>query len=118
VLIIDNIGMLSVIYRYCKIAYIGGGFGKGIHNILEAAVYGIPVIFGPNHQKFREAAELISLGGGFSVNNGTDLKISLDGLIRLDETYRNAAGRAADYIKSNTGATVRIMEYLRSKWNI
>src|SRR6056297_2531624 len=65
VLIIDSIGLLSALYRYGEFAYIGGGFGKGIHNLLEAATYGIPVIFGPNYQKFKEAHELINLGGGF-----------------------------------------------------
>ncbi len=66
VLIIDQIGILSGLYQYCDIAYIGGGFGKGIHNILEAATFGKPIIFGPNYQKFKEAVDLIDLGGAFS----------------------------------------------------
>lgn len=66
VLIIDCIGLLSAIYRYGKIAYIGGGFGVGIHNTLEAAVYGIPVIFGPKYRKFKEAVSLIQEGGAFN----------------------------------------------------
>lgn len=115
VLIIDNIGMLSSVYRYGTIAYIGGGFGKGIHNILEAAVYGIPVIFGPNYHKFREAGELISAGGGFSVSDGNELKELLDRLALPDGQLKTAAKRAADYIKSNTGATEKIMSFLKNE---
>ena len=69
VVIVDTIGQLSYLYRYGTLAYIGGGFGKGIHNILEAATYGLPVIFGPNHQKFSEAMELVQLGGAFPVSS-------------------------------------------------
>ncbi len=69
VLIIDNIGMLSSAYKYASVAAIGGGFGKGIHNILEPACWKIPVIFGPNHQKFREAVDLIDLKGAMSFDS-------------------------------------------------
>jgi len=72
-LILDTMGMLSSVYRYGKMAYIGGGFGAGIHNSLEAAVWGIPIIFGPNFKKFREAKELVQIGGAFSINNFKDL---------------------------------------------
>ena len=70
---IDNIGMLSSLYRYSNVAYIGGGFGAGIHNTLEAAAFGLPVIFGPNYQKFREARELVAMQLGFCVNNAEEL---------------------------------------------
>jgi 3-deoxy-D-manno-octulosonic-acid transferase len=112
VLVIDNIGMLSSLYRYGQIAYIGGGFGKGIHNLLEAAVYGIPVIFGPNYHKHREAIELISSGGGFSVGNESELLSVLGKLTLMNEFYENAAYRARKYILSNTGSTGKIMTHL------
>ena len=80
VLIIDNIGMLSSVYRYGSIAAIGGGFGKGIHNILEPACWGIPVLFGPNHQKFQEALELLSLKGAFTFNNYEEFSGIVDSL--------------------------------------
>ncbi len=73
ILIIDNVGMLSSVYKYANVAYIGGGFGKGIHNILEAVVFGIPVFFGPNYKKFREASELVHWKGAFSIRNENEL---------------------------------------------
>src|SRR5699024_10009741 len=74
ILIIDNIGMLSSIYQYGEIAYIGGGFGAGVHNTLEAAAFGLPVIFGPNYDKFKEIKDLIRIKSGFCVTNAEDLK--------------------------------------------
>jgi 3-deoxy-D-manno-octulosonic-acid transferase len=115
VLIIDNIGMLSSLYRYGDIAYIGGGFGKGIHNILEAAVYGIPVIFGPNYMKFNEANELLKNGGAFSINNFETLQYTLDRLLANNEE-RNQIGKIAkDYITVNTGATQMIISHIFNK---
>lgn len=108
VLVIDNIGMLSSLYQYGKVAYIGGGFGKGIHNILEAAAYGIPVIFGPQYGKFREACELIRLGGAFTVNGKEDLTEILN---RLSDPvkYTEACRIAGTFVKQNTGATEKIV---------
>ena len=112
VLIIDCIGLLSSIYRYGKIAYIGGGFGVGIHNTLEAAVYGIPVIFGPRYQKFNEAVTLIQQGGAFSIHNKTELDELLDSLLQ-DQAITETAGRQAlAYVNSQLGATAIIMKYL------
>jgi len=105
VLIIDSIGLLSALYRYGEFAYIGGGFGKGIHNLLEAATYGIPVIFGPNYQKFKEAHELINLGGGFTINDYESLKSTFNQLLH-DSTFLKEAGNCAKrYIEENSGAT-------------
>jgi 3-deoxy-D-manno-octulosonic-acid transferase len=105
-LIVDTIGMLSSIYRYANVAYIGGGFGEGIHNTLEAAVYGVPVIFGPNYQKFREARELISEGGAFSIHNYDELEKTLDNLLN-----NTGSGEIAGaYVKNNTGATGLIIK--------
>lgn len=103
-LIIDCFGLLSSAYRYADIAYIGGGFGAGIHNINEAAVYGIPVVFGPRHSKFIEAGELIQAGGGFSVTDSKTFAGLMDSL--RPEAARTKAGKAAGaYIRSKLGAT-------------
>lgn len=104
-LIIDNIGMLSSVYQYADVAYIGGGFGVGIHNILEAAVYGIPVVFGPNYEKFREARELINQGGAFSITEYWQLQSTLDWLLLGSD----AGEKARKYVETNTGATEQIV---------
>ncbi|HEU4718533.1 MAG TPA: glycosyltransferase N-terminal domain-containing protein [Bacteroidia bacterium] len=117
VLLIDNIGMLSSLYRYGKIAYIGGGFGAGIHNTLEAAVYGIPVLFGPNYEKFSEAKILLARGGGFSFSSAAEIKTRLDALMN-DETARAAAGKNAGiFVQENKGATEKILSSCRGKIN-
>ena len=113
VLIIDNIGMLSSLYRYGNVAYIGGGFGKSIHNTLEAAVYGIPVVFGPMYQKFNEALGLIDCKGGFGVHDANELQTVLNELLN-NEAYRKTAGeRAGEFVRSNTGATQKILDAIR-----
>jgi len=108
VLIIDNIGLLSSLYAYGTIAYIGGGFGKGIHNTLEAAAFGLPVIFGPNYQKFQEAKDLIELKAGFSISNQAELNDCFK-LLQAD-TENSAGAKAKAYVDSHTGATVQILE--------
>jgi 3-deoxy-D-manno-octulosonic-acid transferase len=112
VLVIDNIGMLSSLYKYGKVAYIGGGFGVGIHNILEAAVYGKPVVFGPNFQKFREAVELIDREGAFSISGYHDLKARFDMLRDDPKLLQHASAAAKEYVELNTGATGVILKYL------
>lgn len=112
VLIIDCIGLLSSVYRYGKIAYIGGGFGAGIHNTLEAAVYGIPVIFGPRYRKFNEAVTLIQQGGAFSIESKAELKELLDTLLRNQAITDTAGQQALAYVNSQLGATAIIMKYL------
>lgn len=111
-LIIDNIGMLSSIYRYGHLAYIGGGFGSGIHNILEAGVYGIPVLFGPVYQKFREAHEAIALGGAFSIKNEAELITKFTEL-KQDQERTSAGKKLADYISNSCGATDQILDHIR-----
>ena len=105
---VDIIGILSSIYRYANVAYIGGGFGVGIHNTLEAAVYGIPVVFGPNYMKFREARELIAVGGAFSITNYSILETQFDRLL----TDNEAGKIAGEYVKQNTGATEKIIKII------
>ncbi len=109
VMIIDNIGMLSSVYRYAYIAEVGGGFGKGIHNVLEAACWGIPVLFGPNHKKFREAVELISMGGAMVFNEYEEFAAIINKLLSDNELYNSSSKSASDYIGKNTGATEKIM---------
>ncbi len=114
VLIIDTIGLLSAIYRYGQIAYIGGGFGVGIHNTLEAAVYGMPVLFGPNHKRFNEALGLIAAGGATGIANANELKHSLDALLANHNKLEQSAKAAANYVQSMSGATTAIMQALKS----
>ena len=112
-LIIDCYGLLSSIYRYGEISYIGGGFGVGIHNVLEAAVYGIPVIFGPNNKKFREAQHLLANKGGFEINGYEDFETLMDKFL-ADEAYLKQFGKSAgDYVKNNSGAMEKIMNCVR-----
>ena len=111
-LIIDNIGMLSSLYQYGQIAYIGGGFGVGIHNTLEPAAFGLPVIFGPNYDKFKEAKDLIVLEAGFSISNENELKKILDFLAEDKSSYQSISKKIKEYVKEHTGATEMIMEYL------
>ncbi len=109
-LIIDNFGLLSSIYRYGQIAYIGGGFGAGIHNLPEAAIYGIPVIFGPNHNKFLEAKELLKNGGGYTISNEEELNKVLKNFVKSPEDLEIAGEAAANYIYKSAGATQRIID--------
>ena len=114
-LIIDCYGLLSSIYRYGEISYIGGGFGVGIHNVLEAAVYGIPVIFGPNNKKFREAQHLLANKGGFEIHGSEDFEQLMNKFLN-DEAYLGLSGKAAgDYVKGNAGAMELIMNQVFAK---
>lgn len=109
-LIIDSFGLLSSIYRYGEIAYIGGGFGAGIHNTLEAAVYGIPVLFGPKYHKFKEAKDLIAVGGGVSVADAGAFARQMDEWLTKGAAL-DAAGKAAgDFVNQHAGATEMILK--------
>lgn len=110
VLIIDNIGMLSSLYPYGEIAYIGGGFGAGIHNTLEAAAWGMPVVFGPKYQKFQEARDLLTIRAGFSIENQEELNEVLDNLTKDEKQRDNSATKAKEYVDQNVGATKIIMD--------
>jgi 3-deoxy-D-manno-octulosonic-acid transferase len=115
VLIIDNIGMLSSAYRYAYISAIGGGFGKGIHNILEPACWGIPVMFGPRFKKFREAVELIASGGAKSFVTYKDFELILTEWLATTDHYTMAAREAGDYVKQHIGATDIIIKKISRK---
>ena len=111
VMIIDNIGMLSSLYQYGKTAMIGGGFGSGIHNILEPIAFGLPVIFGKKYQKFEEANQLVETGGGFSILNFEQFKMIMEKLEK-ENFYNNASTKAKNYILDNQGATGRIFNFI------
>lgn len=112
ILIIDSIGMLSQLYQYGTLAYVGGGFGAGIHNILEAAAFGMPVFFGPNYHKFIEATELIELKGAFHVNTSDDLIIKADELLSENHLLAEASAVCESYVSRNKGATGIILEHV------
>jgi 3-deoxy-D-manno-octulosonic-acid transferase len=114
VLVIDNIGMLSRLYKYATIAYVGGGFGvDGVHNVLEAAVYGIPVVFGPVYEKFDEATGLLEAGGGVSISGLLGLETVLNELLN-DEAVGIKKGEAAkDFVYSNAGASAKIIRFIQ-----
>lgn len=108
-LIIDCYGLLSSIYRYATIAYVGGGFGVGIHNVPEAAVYGVPVIIGPNNRKFREAQALIECGGCLEIHSADDFHREMNHLLTDKEALQKAGRAAGHYICDNAGATEKII---------
>lgn len=110
VIVIDVIGILSSLYGYATIAYIGGGFGKGIHNILEAATYGKPIIFGINYKKFKEANDLIRLSAAFSVSNYEELQHTVSKLYSDEQTMKTAGNTAKQYVLENIGACGKIYE--------
>ena len=115
VLIIDNIGMLSSAYRYAYISAIGGGFGKGIHNILEPACWGIPVIFGPNYKNFREAVELKASGGAKSFVTYNDFELIMTEWLSDEKLHAVSAEVARNYVKNNIGATAIILREITQK---
>jgi 3-deoxy-D-manno-octulosonic-acid transferase len=107
--VVDSYGWLSSLYRYGDMAYVGGGFGAGIHNTLEAAVYGIPVFFGPNYFRFREARELVACGGAFPVEDQAQLETRLTKLVASDHVLTQFGKAASHYVHQNTGATERVL---------
>jgi 3-deoxy-D-manno-octulosonic-acid transferase len=113
VLIIDNVGMLARLYQYGEFAFVGGAFGKGLHNILEAACYGIPILFGNrNYEKFQEAVDLINRGGAVEVSDYVDLKEKFE-MLNSPETFTLACEVTRAYVTENLGATEKIMQYCR-----
>jgi 3-deoxy-D-manno-octulosonic-acid transferase len=116
VLIIDNIGLLSKLYHYATIAYIGGGFGAdGVHNVLEAAVYGKPVVFGPEYDKYIEAVQLVEAGGAFPIASALELEKQLNELFDDEFLYKQACLASKDFVAENAGATEKIVQYIQEK---
>ncbi|MBC6609514.1 3-deoxy-D-manno-octulosonic acid transferase [Hymenobacter sp. BT507] len=112
VLLIDNVGLLSQLYRFGQFAYVGGAFGKGLHNTLEAAAFGLPVFFGPTYHKFQEAVELVALGGAFPVHSAQELETALLPLLRNEAACLLVQDLNLDYVFQHAGATQRIMAWL------
>jgi 3-deoxy-D-manno-octulosonic-acid transferase len=108
VLVIDSIGLLSTLYRYAYAAYIGGGFGAGIHNILEPAAFGVPMILGPNFERFREARELISEKGAFTILTAEDLRLAIYNLVETPGEHARASAVCSAYVNDHKGATEHI----------
>lgn len=115
VIIVNTIGKLSYIYRFGTLAYIGGGFGKGIHNILEAATYGLPVIFGPEYGKFTEAVELTALGGAFPVQNESELLFTVRQQLKNPNLLKTTSQIAEDFVSERVGATSQIVQKVCKK---
>ena len=109
VFIIDCFGLLSSIYHYADVTYVGGGFGVGIHNTLEAAVWDVPVIFGPNNERFQEAQGLKACGGGFEIQGADDFRRIMQGFIDRPETMAEAGRQSGLFVQQMTGATRKIL---------
>ncbi len=115
VLIIDSIGILSSLYQYGNIAYIGGGFGVGIHNILEAATFKLPILFGPNYLKFKEAVDLVDKKGAFPIQNYKELEATLSKLLNNNNNLENASEICKKYVEKNVGSTKLIINKVFNK---
>lgn len=115
VLIIDNIGMLSRLYKYATICYVGGAFGDdGVHNVLEPAVYGKPVVFGPEYEKYVEAEELIETGGGFSIENALELEELFNRLLQQNDLYLSSCKGSKEYVYRKSGSSDAIVNYIQA----
>ncbi len=113
ILIIDVIGILSQLYQYAWLAFIGGGFGSGLHNIQEPVTFGVPVLFGPGYQKFREATDLVRLGGAFTLSTTSELRHTVEKLTGDPELHSRASACCRNYVDENRGATEKIMQWFR-----
>ena len=111
ILWIDNIGLLARLYHYAEVAYVGGAWGSGLHNILEAAVYGCPVLFGPRHQRFPEAAALIAAGGAFAITDADSLVTTLDRLLQAPDLRQDIRQRNQAFVAGQAGATERVWDW-------
>jgi len=120
VILVNTIGVLSYLYRYGSLAYIGGGFGKGIHNILEAATYGLPVIFGPEYRKFAEAVDLTGLGAAFPIRNEEELLFTVHQQLGNPKLLKTTSRIAANFVSERVGATSAILDKvcIKSETNV
>lgn len=113
VLIVDNIGLLSRLYSTADLVLIGGGFGQGIHNTIEAAVYGMPILFGPNFSKFQEAKDLIKYGAAFTFSDQTFFNQKLSELLSDKQLRTEIGEKAKNYVQKNKGATTTIVDFIK-----
>ncbi len=114
ILLIDSVGILAPLYQYATLAYVGGGFGAGLHNIQEPVTFGIPVFFGPGYHKFKEAVDLVALGGVFCVRSAEELTGSISALMADPQEYLRLSEICRNYVDENRGATERIMHYFKT----
>ena len=114
ILLFDNVGLLSQLYRFGEYAYVGGAFGKGLHNTLEAAAFGLPLFFGPTYAKFQEAVELVEMKGAFPVHDGAELLAAFTYLWNTDDARLRLQDTILDYVHDQAGATRTIMAALRT----
>jgi 3-deoxy-D-manno-octulosonic-acid transferase len=112
VLIIDSVGILSRLYRFAAVAFIGGGFGGGIHNIQEPVTFGVPVLFGPNYHKFSEARDLVALGGAFSIITSNELTERVVEITSNQQEHERLSAICRNYVEKNRGATEKIIAHL------
>ena len=117
VYLIDTVGILSQLYQYARFVYIGGGFGVNIHNIQEPVTFGCPVVFGPKYKSFKEAVDLVQLGGAFSINDQDGLNQVFDRLINDEALYHQASKTCKDYLESQLGATEAILKKITSTFS-
>lgn len=110
ILIIDTVGLLKSLYPYAQVAYIGGGFGRGIHNTLEAATFGLPILFGPRYNHFKEACDLIEWGGAFCVHDAQELKKTFLRLTENEDSLEKSGAACRDYVKRHTGVSAKILK--------
>ncbi len=113
-LLVDRMGLLARLYRHGDVAYVGGGFGEGVHSLLEPAAWGLPVVFGPRHTKFVEGSGLIDAGGGFAVRDGAELCAVLRRLLADPEARRSAGEAAARFVRERSGATARVVDGIQA----
>ena len=118
VLLVDTIGLLSSVYKYADLAYIGGGFGVGIHNTLEAAIFGMPIVFGPNYLRFNEATTMVKLGVAHPINDYSGLKTILDTLLSDTEKRKEITSACISFTQQNLGATKTITSKVFNKLTI
>ena len=110
VLVIDSIGLLSSLYAYADIAYVGGGFGKGIHNILEAASFGMPIFIGPNNQNFQEAVDLKNIGVAIEIKSAQEMIAQCDLLLTRPNRWIELKEKSKQYVREKSGATKKIVQ--------
>ncbi|MCP4521135.1 MAG: 3-deoxy-D-manno-octulosonic acid transferase [Cytophagales bacterium] len=116
ILFIDNIGILSSLYQYAQFVHIGGAFGKGLHNTLEAATYGVPIFFGPNYNKFQEAIDLIEVGGAFSISDSEEFKQKFTELYHNKNLHQSTCEKTREYVGQNLGASQKIIDFCKEEY--
>jgi 3-deoxy-D-manno-octulosonic-acid transferase len=117
VLLVDSVGVLLILYAHARLAYVGGSFKQGVHNVLEAAVYGIPVLFGPKYRNSHEPLMLVERGGGFVVTTTDEAYRTMKHLLEDDPACASAGERAAQFVQSHVGATEQVIQYLEHRLN-